>query len=192
MKKVLIINGHPDRESYSYALARHYREGLENSSADILQLNLADLDFNPILHYGYREITPLEPDLQKAIDLIKKADHLVWFFPMWWHGSPALLKGFIDRVFLPGVMFKFQKGKAFPDKLLRGKSARIVLTADTPRWYDILFMRSPAVNQFKKGTLQFCGVNPVRLTYISPIKNSTEAFRKKWLEKVKKLGEKML
>jgi putative NADPH-quinone reductase len=65
----------------------------------LTQINIADLDFNPNLEFGYRKRTELEPDLLEAIEKIKKADHIVWVFPMWWYGYPALMKGFIDRAF---------------------------------------------------------------------------------------------
>lgn len=187
-KKVLVINGHPDNESFNYALSEAYLDGLSGSNVPVELLNIADLNFNPNLKYGYRKISELEPDLLQAIDQIKHADHLVWILPMWWYGMPALMKGFIDRIFLPGFFFKYQKGNPFPKKLLKGKTARLIITADTVRWYDRWFMGSPLINQFKKGTLEFCGVKPVKITYIAPIKNSTASFRAKWLEKVKKLG----
>ena len=190
-KKVLVVNGHPDPESYNAALASAYIKGLEAAGADFEQLNIRGLDFNPNLKYGYRLISELEPDLLKAIEQIKSADHIVWFFPMWWYGYPALMKGFVDRVFLPGQFFKYQKGKAFPDKLLKGKTGRIVITADTVRWYDRWFMKSPAIQQFKKGTLQFVGINPGKVSYIVPVKDSSLEFRKKWLNKVEALGQKV-
>lgn len=187
-KRVLIINGHPDKESFNYALSNAYLMGLQQSGSKVDQINLADLEFNPNLAYGYRKISTLEPDLETAIEKIKMAEHLVWVFPMWWYGLPALMKGFIDRTFLPGVFFKYQKGKLFPQKLLKGKTARLIITADTVRWFDYLFMKSPLINQFKKGTLEFCGVKPVKITYIAPIKNSTPEFRATWLKKISKLG----
>jgi len=190
MKQILIINGHPDNQSFNYALSEAYREGASNTNAVITQINIADLDFNPNLKFGYRQRTELEPDLVNAIEKIKKADHIVWVFPMWWYGYPAIMKGFIDRTFLPGITFQPVEGQAFPDKLLKGKTARIIITSDTPNWYDYLFMKRPAINQFKKGTLEFCGISPVKVTYIAPIKNSSLEFRKKWLKKVSLLGSK--
>ncbi len=187
-KRVLVINGHPDRESFNYGLADAYLRGLATKSIQVDQINIADLQFNPNLAFGYRKISVLEPDLLNAIEKIKGADHLVWIFPMWWYGLPALMKGFIDRIFLPGTFFKYQKGKLLPRQLLKGKTARLIITADTVRWYDRWFMGSPLINQFKKGTLEFCGVKPVKVTYIAPIKDSTEAFRSKWLKKVQELG----
>jgi NAD(P)H dehydrogenase (quinone) len=184
MKKVLVINAHPDKLSFNYALSEAYTSGLNKSEISVEVINLIDLEFNPILKYGYRKRTEMEPDLVSALEKIKQADHLVWFFPMWWYSVPAILKGFIDRVFLPGIAFEYVEGKPLPKKLFKGKTAHIFITADTPRWYDWLFMGSPSINQFKKGTLQFCGVTPVKVTYISTIKNSSETFRNKWLNKV--------
>ena len=110
---------------------------------------------------------------------------------MWWYGYPAIMKGFIDRTFLPGITFAPIDYKPLQKKLLKGKTARIIITADTPGWYDFLFMKRPALNQFKKGTLKFCGINPVRVTYLAPIKNSGSDKRQKWLNKVSLLGEQL-
>jgi NAD(P)H dehydrogenase (quinone) len=76
------------------------------------------LEFNPNLAFGYRKRTELEPDLLEAIEKIKKSDHIVWIFPMWWYGYPALMKGFIDRTFLPGITFEPIEGKAMPKKII--------------------------------------------------------------------------
>lgn len=191
MKQVLIINGHPDKQSYNYALSEAYLKGASKTNAILTQINIADLDFNPNLKFGYRKRTELEPDLLEAIEKIKKADHIVWVFPMWWYGYPALMKGFIDRTFLPGITFQPIEGKPMPKKLLKGKTARIIITADTPKWYDSLFMKSPAINQFKTGTLEFCGISPVKVTYISPIKGSNAYYKENWLGKIALLGEKL-
>ena len=191
MKNVLIINGHPDKESFNWALAESYKNDATMVEAQVETSDLIDLKFDPILKYGYRIPYELEPDLQEAIQKIKKADHIVWFFPMWWYGLPALLKGFIDRTFLPNITFKYQKGKLFPEKLLKGKTSRMVITSDTVSWYHTYFMGKPVINQMKKGVLEFCGITPVRTTYLGPVKSSTVGQRKKWILLVNKLGEEL-
>jgi len=188
MKKVLIINGHPDPLSYNQALFNAYKEGAASANAIISSIHIGALQFDPNLRYGYRQRMELEPDLLDAIEKIKAADHIVWVFPMWWYGYPAIMKGFIDRTFLPGITFQAVPGKPFPRKLLKGKTGRIIITADTPGWYNLLFMHSPALNQFKKGTLQFCGINPVKVHYIAPVKDATPAFLQKHIDKVFRLG----
>lgn len=191
MKQVLIINQHPDKQSYNYALSDACLKGASKTNAVLTQINIADLEFNPNLAFEYRKRTELESDLLDVIEKIKKVEHIVWIFPMWWYVYPALMKGFIDRTFLPGITFQPIEGKAMPKKLLKGKTARIIITADTPKWYDYLFIKSPAINQFKKGTLEFCGISPVKVTYISPIKGSNIAHKERWLEKIAFLSEKL-
>lgn len=187
-KKILIINGHPNRESFNFAIANAYQKGAEASGAVIRTIHIIDLDFNPNLQFGYRKRTELEQDLQLAWEDILWADHLVWVHPVWWGGLPAIMKGFIDRLFLPGMAFQYRENSLFWDKLLKGKSARIITTLDQPSWYYTLIYGNPSVNQLKKSTLQFCGISPVKVTYIGIIKTSDSIQRDKWLHKVQQLG----
>lgn len=188
MKNIVIINGHPNKDSYNFALSEAYIKGAKETDAIIQVVNINELDFNPNLQYGYQKRMEHEPDLKEALQKILQADHLVWIFPMWWYGLPALMKGFIDRTFLPGITFAYQEKSPFPKKLLVGKTARIIMTSDTPRWYDALIMGKPTIRQFKNGVLKFCGVKS-KVTYIAPIKGSKETFRKNWLKKVETLGK---
>jgi len=188
MKNILIINGHPDKESFCTALAASYKEGAIRSGVTCNLVNLFDLNFNPILTHGYRKISVLEPDLIKAQQDILAADHLVFVYPTWWGTYPALLKGFIDRVFLPGYAFKYHKKGPLWDKLLKGKTARIITTMDSPLWYNFLVYRNAGHNSMKRAILEFCGVKPVKITAFAPIKSSDDKKRKKWLDVVHELG----
>ncbi|WP_298504217.1 NAD(P)H-dependent oxidoreductase [uncultured Maribacter sp.] len=189
MKKILIINGHPDKESYSFGLSEAYKKGAEKSNAEIKEINIRELTFNPNLQFGYRKRTELEPNLLDAQDKIKWADHIVWVYPVWWSSIPAMMKGFLDRILLPGFAFKKRENSLLSDKCLTGKSARIICTMDQPTWFYKLVYRSPSHNAIKKGTLHYIGVKKVRITAIGPIRLSTEEFRVKWLNKVEKLGQ---
>lgn len=189
MKKILIINGHPDKESFSFALSNSYKKGAEISNAKIKEINIRDLNFNPNLEFGYRKRTELEPDLIKAQVKLKWADHLVWVYPIWWSSVPAIMKGFLDRVLLPGFAFVKRDNSLFSNACFTGKTARIICTLDQPAWYYKWIYGNPSHNAIKKGTLNFIGVKKVRITTIGPIRLSKEKFRKKWLKKIEKLGE---
>jgi NAD(P)H dehydrogenase (quinone) len=189
MKTILIINGHPDKESFCFALAESYRKGAIAAGATCKLVHLTDLDFNPILNFGYRKISVLEPDLIQVQRDIVAANHLVFVYPTWWGTYPALLKGFFDRVFLPGFAFKYHKDDPFWDKLLKGKTARIITTMDAPAWYYFLIYRSPGHNSMKRAILEFCGIKPVRITSFAPIKSSDDKKRKMWLDEVEALGK---
>ncbi|GAA5032980.1 NAD(P)H dehydrogenase [Marivirga lumbricoides] len=187
--KILIINGHPDKESFNFALAEAYKKGALSSGAEIREISIRDLQFEPNLQFGYRKRTELEPDLLEAQSKIKWADHLVWVYPVWWGSLPAIMKGFIDRTLLPGFAFQKREDSLWWDKYLTGKTARIISTMDQPAWYYRLIYRQPSNYAMKKTILEFCGIKPVRITNIGPIRHSKTTFRDKWLRKVERLGQ---
>ena len=187
-KKILIINGHPDKESYNFGIAEAYKKGAVSSGAEIKEIVVRDLEFNPNLQFGYRKRTDLEPDLVDAQDNIKWAEHIVLIYPVWWGSVPAMLKGFLDRILLPGFAFRKRENSVWWDKLLKGRSARIISTLDQPAWYYYLVYRQPSNNAVKKLTLQYCGINPVSVTTIGPLRLSKETYRLKWLRKIEVLG----
>ena len=189
MRKILLIMAHPDRQSFNNALADAYENGAKDSGAEIKRLDLAGLDFDLNLNRGYHEKQELEPDLQKAQELITWADHLVFVYPIWWGMMPALLKGFLDRTFLPGFAFKYRKDSPWWDQYFKGKTARIITTMDAPYIYFWLKYGCAGHKAMKKATLEFCGVKPVRITNFDRVKDSTGEKRRKWLEKVESLGK---
>jgi putative NADPH-quinone reductase len=191
MTKILIINGHPDKESFNYALHEAYKECALSAKNEVKEITLATMQFNPNLQFGYRKRTDLEPDLLDAREKIQWAEHIVWLFPIWWGGMPALLKGFIDRVFLPEFAFAPQEKSPFPTKLLAGRTSEIICTMDTPVFYYKLVYRSCGTRLLSKSVLDFCGIKNKRTTYFSVIKKSTEEQRQKWIEKAKQLAMKI-
>lgn len=190
MKKIAIINGHPNQDSFNFGVAEAYRLGASETGAEVREIVIRNLNFNPNLQFGYQKRMELEPDLLKAWEIIQWADHLVWVHPVWWGGFPAIMKGFIDRLFLPGMAYKYRENSVWWDKLLKGKTAHIITTLDQPGWYYRLFFGRPSVNQLRKSILEYCGVKPVKVTYIGIIRNSKEEQRSQWLRKVKELGKK--
>lgn len=187
MKNILIICGHPDKNSLNSALAQTYRDELE-SRTSVRYIHLRDLEFNYNLEFGYNKRTELEPDLLQTQADIQWADHVTIFFPTWWGSYPAVLKAFFDRVLLPGYAFKYHTNSPFWDKLLKGKSARIVTTMHTPKWYYKIFYSSPSIKALKKVTLQFCGISKVKTTIFSSTQNNKHKPKDAWFEKVKKLA----
>ncbi|MGV9011392.1 MAG: NAD(P)H-dependent oxidoreductase [Flavobacteriales bacterium] len=191
MKKILIINGHPDKESFCNALAEAYKRGALRSGAELKEISVASLHFNPNLQFGYRKRTELEPDLLDSWEKIKWADHLVWVYPVWWASLPATLKGFIDRLFLPGLAFQKRENSLLGDGLLKGKTARIISTLDQPVWFYWLVNHRPSYWAMKRNTLYYCGVRKIKATTIGPIRLSKPAWRVNWLKKVERIGQKL-
>ncbi|MFJ2532049.1 MULTISPECIES: NAD(P)H-dependent oxidoreductase [Pseudomonas] len=187
-KRILLILGHPSGTSFCAALAERYVQSAIDAGHEVRQLRLGELDFDPVLREGYRQIQALEEALSVAQSDILWAEHLTLVYPIWWGGIPALLKGFFDRVFLPGFAFKYRKGKAFPDKLLTGRTAHLLVTMDTPPWYYRWFYRMPGLHQVRKTTLEFCGIKPLRTLTFGPVLGSSDHQRKAWLRQAQAIA----
>lgn len=190
-KKILVILGQPQRRSYGGALAQAYVEGAREAGAEVKELYLGELQFSACANAS-QPPPALEPDLARAQEAIRWADHLVFVYPIWWGTIPALLKGFIERAFTEGFAVKFRDDSPWWDRLLKGRSARLIVTMNTPSFiYRWMFGR-PGHNTMKKTILEFCGVKPVRITEIGPVRNSTEAKRQKWLGQVRDIGKQLV
>lgn len=186
---ILVIIGHPDSGSFSHALAQRFGQKAVSLGHQVKTIDLSCLDFDPILRKDKRE-QPLEAALVESQDAILWAQKLIFFYPIWWGGMPALLKGWIDRVFLSGFAFKF-KGILAWDKLLSGKSAHIFTTMDTPNLVYSFFTGEPNVKQMKNGILEFCGIKPVKFTSFSPISRASDEQRAAYLEDVARFAQKL-
>lgn len=187
--KTLIINGHPNKSSFSGKLADAYLKGFIKSNKAVHLINLHELSFNPNLSNGYHH-NVLEKDLAEAQRLINESDHLVFVYPTWWWTMPALLKGFIDRVFVPGFAFSYEKGGSFPLKLLKGKTATLIVTMDSPKWYFWLWMQNVGHVVMKRGVLDFCGIKTEKVITIDNHKHLSDKSRIKWLESVERIAVK--
>ena len=187
MTAVLVIDAHPNPDSLCTALAARYADAARQTGADVTVLALRELRFDPILHQGYRGEQPLEPDLLRAQGLIEAGTHVCLVTPLWWGSVPALLKGFFDRILQRGWAFRYLPNGS-PLGLLAGRSARVLLTTDSPGWYLRLLQGDPTVKQLVRSTLRFCGFKPVRVTRFGPVHGSTPQARAGWLDRAAAVG----
>ncbi|WP_454254902.1 NAD(P)H-dependent oxidoreductase [Pseudomonas sp. Marseille-Q8238] len=187
-KRILMIVGTPKADSLCHALGEAYAVGARREGHVVRQLKLGDMQFDPVLHDGYAQSQNLEPDLLEAQRQIHWAEHLVFVYPVWWGGLPALLKGFFDRVFLPGFAFKYRNRSQLWDKLLTGRTADLLVTMDTPPWYFRWIYGAPAHRQMTRTILGFSGIKTRRIAQFAPVRPSTEAQRQNWLRKAELLG----
>lgn len=188
MKNILVINGHPNKESFLSQAAQAYADGARQQGAEVEVLHLSDLNFDPILHKGYLNIQELEPDLVRAQKMILNAQHIVVVFPIWWSSVPALLKGFFDRILLPGFAFKYRPNSPFWERLLKGRTGEIIISTDAPNWWNRFILGNPSINMVKKGVLDFCGVKVLKVTSFDEIKNRNERQISSFIEKARHLG----
>jgi putative NADPH-quinone reductase len=191
MKKTLIINGHPNPHSLCSSISKSYEDGAKSRNHSIKTIHLNQLVFNPILQHGYQQRTELEPDLLSAWEDIKGADHIVWVYPNWWGTYPALLKGFIDRLFLPGFAFTPKENSSLWEKNLKGKTAHLMVTMDSPGWYYNLILGAAGHKTFKNSILNFVGIKTKKISNFRTVKGSTDTQREKWLKQAFEMGSRL-
>jgi len=181
MKKIVVINGHPDSESFNTAIAQSYIQAAEKAGSEVRYIALGTLDFDPNLSFGYRKRKNLEPDLQQAWSTIQWSSHQVWIHPLWWLGMPAVMKGFIDRLFLPGLAFSRDKS-GNSKGLLTGKTARIIHTAGdlSLQNYKETYHSSGLI-QLQNGVLEYCGISCLESTFIGPLQEMNQEEREESL-----------
>lgn len=187
-RRILVLNANPKPASLSQALAEHYAEAARAAGHTVQLVHLHALRFEPDLRGGYAGQQALEPDLQQLQQQILEAEHLVFAYPVWWGSVPALFKGLLDRLLLPGFAYRYDGRKSLPEQLLKGRSARLLVCLDTPAWYFRWFQGAPAHRMMKHAVLGFCGVAPIRISAFAPVIKSSPEQRAGWLAQAAELG----
>ena len=123
MTRALVLFAHPCPESFSASLHKTVIETLTKRGWEVDDCDLNAEGFSPVLtkaeRRGYHEVGPnLEP-VKDYVERVRRAEALVLVFPVWNFGYPAILKGFFDRVFLPGVSFRLEDGLVTPRHVVR-------------------------------------------------------------------------
>lgn len=186
MTRILVIDGHPDEspERFVHALANAYAKGAEGHH-EVRRLDLASLDFPILRRRTDWQDGPAPAAIASAQESVRWAEHIVILFPLWLGDMPALLKGFFEQVARPG--FAFREGRGLPEKLLKGRSARIVVTMGMPGLFYRLVYRAHSMKSLKRNILQFVGIRPVRTSVIGAVEGSAKR-RSAWLGTMRKLG----
>lgn len=175
-KNILIINGNPARErsTFSAALADHYLHHAEMAKHCVTSFKLAELTFDPIQHEGYAKEQPLEPDLLTLRDAMVEADHWVLIFPLWYGLPPALVKGFIERIFVKGFAFEYEGLYPIPLPILKGKTVRVIITCSMPNFvYD--WLSGKPTNKALQTLFALCGIKVAGFTIFGSIVETSPA-----------------
>lgn len=189
-KRIYVLNGHPGGTSLSKQLSEAYAQAAIKAGHDLRLTHLHDLTFDPDFGEGsYRTLKPLEDDLKAVAADLEWSEHIVLLTPMWWGGVPAKLKGLFDRVLLPGFAFDpRQKRLGLPKPLLAGRTARLIMTSDTPDWFFRLAYGRAMVRQLRAQVFGFVGIKPLRVTHFSAASHPAPKDVERWSEAVAALG----
>lgn len=191
-RRILIIIGHPDPDPKRLcrALAGSYAEGAHSVGHEVRLIDIALVDF-PVLRtmeeFGNR---PMPVTLEDSAQAIRDAEHIVFIFPLWLGTMPALLKAFLEQVMRPGVAFAYPRSGegGFATTLLKGRSARVVVTMGMPAFFYRLWYRGHGIAGMRRNILNFVGINPVRETLFGQVEAAGDGTRKKWISRMRALG----
>lgn len=190
MTRILVINGHPDPapERLAYALASAYRQGAEEAGCRVRRIDIGALGI-PFLRsteeFG-RE--PDEHHIREARDAFREADHLVFVFPLWLGGAPALLKAFMEQV--GRAEFLLRTGSRFPQGGLKWRSARVIVTMGMPPLIYRLAFGAHGVKAFTRGILALAGIRPIRTSLFGGSQLQPDRAAR-LIEKTRELGRRM-
>ncbi len=191
VKKAVVINCHPRENSFCSALLKSYVKGLQEKEKSFSIINLRDLPLEEFLKFGHSKTVDLPQRIRDAQQEIVSATHLTFFYPIWWATPPALLKVFLEVVLQSGVAYKYTSPLwVVPrwDRLLKGKTARLIVTMDSPPWHYRFIKKDPGMKMMKD-VLEFCGVKVKGSNYFGSVVMSTKEKRECWLEKTLLLGK---
>ena len=143
MRTAIVFN-HPHEESYCNAILQAITIGLQKARHEVDLMHLDNDGFNPVMTKedlkAFMEHQPVDPQVLDYSERLKKADHLIFIFPIWWDIMPAATKGFIDRVLFPGVVYDHHpRGFGLVPLLKSLQSVTIITTMNKPRiMYSLL------------------------------------------------------
>jgi putative NADPH-quinone reductase len=189
-KTIALIQGHPDAapERFCRAFADAYMRGARAGGHAVDVIDVATLDFPLLRSKSDYEKGALPAGLRRAQSVIQNADHLVLIFPLWLGDLPALLKGFLEQTLRPGFAYAGGMDRGRFNKLLKGKSARIVITMGMPAVVYRLFFGAHGLKNLRRNILGFCGVGPIKESLIGLIEQDNPKARETWLARALHLG----
>ncbi len=189
--QVSVILAHPGPQSFNHAIAQAAIAELKRNGYQVVFHDLCAEGFDPILSAGeIPEGVPLPEEVELHCKEISNADGIIIVHPNWWGQPPAILKGWVDRVFRPGVAYQFLEGdmgEGIPIGLLKAKAALVFNTSNTPTERETKVFGDPLELLWKDCIFGLCGVGDFYREMFNVIVTSTLDQRQEWLTKVQKV-----
>ncbi len=190
--KVLVVYAHPNPKSYNHAILESFTEGLSQAGHSCEVLDLYAINFNPCLNteeLAMRMEGKAPEDVQAQQEKVSQAEALVLIHPVWWVGTPAILKGWIDRVFSLGFAYNYDE-TGHPVGILKHKKALIINTAGATEADAEVSRMTDILKQIESDhIIKFCGINDVQHVIFYNVIMADDTTRKAYLEECRNLGK---
>jgi NAD(P)H dehydrogenase (quinone) len=189
MPNALLVVAHPHTESFSHAMADVAAAVLDQAGHRLTRHDLYAEGFHPVQPTGEgANTTSSDPLVEAHCAALRAADLILLFHPNWWSQPPAILKGWIDRVFRLGTAYGYPPGVGFeglPVGLLQARHALVFNTANTPPTREQEVFGDPLETLWRTSVFALCGVHNVQRRMFSPVASSSAAQRAAWLAEVR-------
>jgi len=187
LRKIVLLHGHPDpdRGRFGYALADAYEHGARAAGHEVHRVDVADLDLGFLRTKHAWDTEMPAPEILSLRERVAESDHLAIVFPLWLGTMPAYFKAFWEQLLRTGAP---QNGKATAPSILRGKSARIVVTMGMPAPFFRWYFGGYGVKSFERGILKIMGAAPIRTTLLGSVEGRSEAGYQRWMQEMSELG----
>lgn len=187
MTRIAIIDGHPDPspERFVHGLANAYEDAARIAGHEVERITVARLDFPLLRSQAEWQEGVVPDDIRHAQEAIMRAQHLVILYPLWLGDVPALLKAFLEQIARPSFAFRY-KEHGLPEKLLGGRSARVIVTMGMPGLFYRFVYRAHSLKSLERNILAFTGISPIRHSVIGAVEDPKR--RARWLSRIQDLG----
>lgn len=194
MRTTIVFN-HPNENSYCNAILNAVTKGLQQANHEIDLMHLDNDGFNPTMSKSdlkaFVEHQPIDPQVIDYNERLKKTDHLIFIFPIWWDLMPALTKGFIDRVLSPGVVYDHHpRGFGLVPLLKNLKSITIITTMNKPKIMYSLLIGNLIRKAMLKSVFKTMGYKNLNWISFTSVKSVSQQKREKWLKDIEKIFSK--
>jgi len=189
--RTLIVFNHPYEGSYCNAILQSVIKGLQEAGHETDLIHLDNDSFNPRMTSedlkAFVEHKAVDPQVIDYQNRTKKANHLVFIFPIWWDIMPAAVKGFIDRVLSPGLAYDHHpRGFGLVPLLQNLKSITIITTMNKPKIMYSLLIGNLIRKVMLKSVFKTMGYKNVRWISFTSVKRVSHEKRVKWLDRLEK------
>ncbi len=181
----LVVFAHPNPKSFGKGILDTVVKASEEKGAAVKARDLYELGFDPILKpsdfVAFKE-GKVPEDIAAEQEIIRWADVITFIYPVWWTSLPAILKGYVDRVFSYGFAYEYIDGA--PNGLLKGKKALLFSTTGTPdELYAANGMHASMKQTTDQGIFNFSGMEEVSHTFFGAVPYVSEEVRSDYLQK---------
>ena len=191
LMRVLVIFAHPLGDSYAATLRDTVVAALEAGGHTVDLCDLYQEDFDPILSAqewrDYENTSENTRAVSRQVERLRQAEGIIFVFPSWWYGMPAILKGYFDRVWLPGVAFEFGP-QAIRPLLMSIRMFGVVTTTGAPEWFTRIYMGNPSRKVLMRGLARLVVAPRAERFWLAlyGMENATDAKRTAFIEQVRK------